>query len=58
MLIMYLKKITRFWLAENECILMSHKCKVVKLVQISAHAFKVSSVLTFRDVFMYIINKK
>ena len=28
MLIMYMKKITRFWLAENECTLMKHKCKV------------------------------
>ena len=28
-----LKNITRFWLAENECILMWHECKVVTRVQ-------------------------
>ena len=28
------EKITRFWLAENECILVQHECKVVTRVQL------------------------
>ena len=43
------EKITRFGLAEVECILMLHECKVVTRVR--PHAFKVSSILTFCDAF-------
>ena len=61
------ENITHFWLAEHECILMQHECKVVTRVQSCntctnykysarkrAHAFKISSpLMTFCDVFSF-----
>ena len=49
------ENITGFWSAKNECILMSHECKVVKQckLQIARARFKIWSVLTFFDVFSY-----
>ena len=44
---------TRFYLAENECIFMQHEWKVVTRVQITnlARAHFQNFVLTFDDVF-------
>ena len=52
-LIMYMKKIMCIRLAENECVLMKHNCKVVTRMQSinSAQTFSILSVLTFCDVF-------
>ena len=53
-----LVKNTRVWLAENGCIFMKHKCKVVTGVHAnynSVRAVKISFVSTFCDsFFMYI----
>ena len=51
-LIMYMKKTTHFWLAENECILMNTKRWYECELQIASVRFQISSVLTSYNVFL------
>lgn len=51
----------RFLLAENECMLVQHECKVVTLVQNTNNTRTLSNFVCFdflRCFFLYIITKK